>query len=430
MRPLGARPRHPRLAPEARLHRRPVSIDRSTCVRRQPSPLTSDAAKEKLASGARNVEIAPMPLAARSLTPRHYSRSARLKRRSSSGRAVHMNGRVEDAITGRMLSADPHIPDRTNPQSYNRYSYGNNNPLTFTDPSGFCTPAWACKQDAGSGLGQCRVCGGSDPGDAGVLAAEEATGDQLAGTDESDASISDSTVPGQPGYAAYQAQLQAGIYAALGYPGVYTGNASSDASSDSAPADNSSSTDVSSSNLAAMARGLNAAADNALADLTVPDDPPQTTPGSPNWSNTINALNDAVTAADLGNTAALCAGGVCAGAWQGMNGGWYPLAWGGNGSTGARSILLADTSGLSTAASYLFGANVLLNAASFSVAFINNDTFGEFGAAANTAVSLAGTFGGPLGKSFSLGYSASSLLIAPYVAPIAASGLCSITGKC
>ena len=35
----------------------------------------------------------------------------------------HMNGRVEDAVTGRMLSADPNIPDRTNPQSYNRYSY-------------------------------------------------------------------------------------------------------------------------------------------------------------------------------------------------------------------------------------------------------------------------------------------------------------------
>ena len=186
-----------------------------------------------------------------------------------------MNGRVEDSITGRMLSADPHVPDRSNPQSYNRYTYVNNNPLTATDPSGFCSPAWACKQDAGSGLGQCRVCGGSDPGDAGVLAAEEATGDQLAGTDESDASISDSTVPGQPGYAAYQAQLQAGIYAALGYPGVYTGNATSDpsassnASSDSAPADNSSSTDVSSSNLAAMAQGLNAAADAALADLSL-----------------------------------------------------------------------------------------------------------------------------------------------------------------
>jgi RHS repeat-associated protein len=49
----------------------------------------------------------------------------------------HMNGRVQDAITGRMLSADPHIPDRSNSQSYNRYTYVNNNPLTMVDPSGF-----------------------------------------------------------------------------------------------------------------------------------------------------------------------------------------------------------------------------------------------------------------------------------------------------
>jgi RHS repeat-associated protein len=49
----------------------------------------------------------------------------------------HMNGRVEDAIVGRFLSPDPHIPDPSNAQSYNRYSYVINNPLTLTDPSGF-----------------------------------------------------------------------------------------------------------------------------------------------------------------------------------------------------------------------------------------------------------------------------------------------------
>jgi RHS repeat-associated protein len=49
----------------------------------------------------------------------------------------HMNGRVEDAITGRMLSADPHIPGKANPQSYNRYTYVNNNPVTYGDPTGF-----------------------------------------------------------------------------------------------------------------------------------------------------------------------------------------------------------------------------------------------------------------------------------------------------
>ena len=54
---------------------------------------------------------------------------------------VHMNGRVADAETGRFLSADPFVahPDLT--QSYNRYSYVYNDPLTFTDPSGFCVEA-------------------------------------------------------------------------------------------------------------------------------------------------------------------------------------------------------------------------------------------------------------------------------------------------
>jgi hypothetical protein len=48
-----------------------------------------------------------------------------------------MNGRVEDAITGRFLSADPYIADQTGSQSYNRYSYVMNNPMTLTDPTGF-----------------------------------------------------------------------------------------------------------------------------------------------------------------------------------------------------------------------------------------------------------------------------------------------------
>jgi RHS repeat-associated protein len=49
----------------------------------------------------------------------------------------HMNGRVQDAITGRFLSPDPYIPNPGNTQSYNRYSYANNNPVTVVDPTGF-----------------------------------------------------------------------------------------------------------------------------------------------------------------------------------------------------------------------------------------------------------------------------------------------------
>lgn len=50
---------------------------------------------------------------------------------------IHMNGRVYDPMLGRFLSADPNVqfPDST--QGTNRYTYVNNNPLSYTDPSGF-----------------------------------------------------------------------------------------------------------------------------------------------------------------------------------------------------------------------------------------------------------------------------------------------------
>ncbi len=50
---------------------------------------------------------------------------------------IHMGGRVYDASIGRFLSADPHIQSPLNSQSLNRYSYTLNNPLSYTDPSGY-----------------------------------------------------------------------------------------------------------------------------------------------------------------------------------------------------------------------------------------------------------------------------------------------------
>lgn len=64
----------------------------------------------------------------------------------------HLNGRVEDSITGRFISADPLGIDPANTQSYNRYSYVLNNPLTHTDPSGFCY--------TGAPLARCLPYGG------------------------------------------------------------------------------------------------------------------------------------------------------------------------------------------------------------------------------------------------------------------------------
>ncbi len=50
---------------------------------------------------------------------------------------IDMKGRMYDPAVGRFLSADPTIQFHENSQSYNRYSYALNNPLRFTDPSGF-----------------------------------------------------------------------------------------------------------------------------------------------------------------------------------------------------------------------------------------------------------------------------------------------------
>jgi RHS repeat-associated protein len=50
---------------------------------------------------------------------------------------VHMNGRIYDPLVGRFMSADPFIQAPFELQSHNRYAYVMNNPLAFTDPSGY-----------------------------------------------------------------------------------------------------------------------------------------------------------------------------------------------------------------------------------------------------------------------------------------------------
>ena len=48
-----------------------------------------------------------------------------------------MNGRLYDPLVGRFLSVDPYIQNPGFTQEYNRYSYCLNNPLRYTDPSGY-----------------------------------------------------------------------------------------------------------------------------------------------------------------------------------------------------------------------------------------------------------------------------------------------------
>ncbi len=70
---------------------------------------------------------------------------------------IHMNGRVYDPQLGRFISADPYVTLPFDGQGFNRYAYALNNPLTFTDPSGFDPPP--CLESSSGNCAQITVVG-------------------------------------------------------------------------------------------------------------------------------------------------------------------------------------------------------------------------------------------------------------------------------
>jgi RHS repeat-associated protein len=84
---------------------------------------------------------------------------------------IHMNGRIYDPALARFMTADPFLQHPHNLQSYNRYSYVLNNPLAYTDPSGYLSlkgiftfltnPARTVAQNVSPQVGQALVAIGS-----------------------------------------------------------------------------------------------------------------------------------------------------------------------------------------------------------------------------------------------------------------------------
>jgi RHS repeat-associated protein len=62
----------------------------------------------------------------------------------------YLGARSYDVTLGRFVSADPVVPNPANPQSLNRYSYVLNNPLRYTDPTGY--------SEEGAALFGCDPC--------------------------------------------------------------------------------------------------------------------------------------------------------------------------------------------------------------------------------------------------------------------------------
>lgn len=71
--------------------------------------------------------------ALRTVTPRGFTGHEHIDHAG----IIHMNGRIYDASLGRFLQADPMVQAPENSQNLNRYSYVLNNPLSYTDPSGY-----------------------------------------------------------------------------------------------------------------------------------------------------------------------------------------------------------------------------------------------------------------------------------------------------
>ncbi|MFI6861537.1 polymorphic toxin type 43 domain-containing protein [Streptomyces sp. NPDC050421] len=79
-------------------------------------------------------------------------------------RLTHLGAREYDSVTGRFISVDP-VMDLADPQQANGYTYGNNNPISFSDPSGLC-PTDLCGYGTpkGDGSGEIIDDGPVDPG--------------------------------------------------------------------------------------------------------------------------------------------------------------------------------------------------------------------------------------------------------------------------
>lgn len=80
--------------------------------------------------------LASLPASTFDTTTRGYTGHEQL----DSVGLIHMNGRVYDPTLGRFLSPDQYVQYPHFSQSYNRYSYVLNNPLSYNDPGGELIP--------------------------------------------------------------------------------------------------------------------------------------------------------------------------------------------------------------------------------------------------------------------------------------------------
>ncbi|MDP2323111.1 MAG: RHS repeat-associated core domain-containing protein, partial [Gammaproteobacteria bacterium] len=264
---------------------------------------------------------------------------------------VHMQGRVYDPTLGRFLSPDPVLGRLGSPQSLNPYSYVENNPLAFVDPSGFATipvtgeiivattpyhppcPAVLC------GIYEGQLIGVDPPTAFPRHGVQEGVGSML-------------DYPAEAIANRYSAYANWWVQKARSQGGVGQGTQSAPAATD----DN----------------GQNS-----------PDEILVTTPHVADGT----AMSAGV--AEFAN--------VFDGQWLGNNGKWNSLSWGGNQWTGARSIALSNAEFWRAVTKGAFVVSAGVSVLDGIGAAGRGDGFGVAKAGSNISWAAAGTWGGPAG---------------------------------
>ncbi len=131
----GRHARRVRLRPSPRAISTPTISARSPSSPTRPAPWWSATATTPGASAASPTAPTTPPAASPARRTRGFTGQEEL----SDVGLVHLNGRVYDSADRAHDRAPiPMVPDPMNGQAWNRYSYVGNNPLAFTDPSGYC----------------------------------------------------------------------------------------------------------------------------------------------------------------------------------------------------------------------------------------------------------------------------------------------------
>jgi RHS repeat-associated protein len=282
---------------------------------------------------------------------------------------VNMRGRLYDPHLGRFVSADPFVSEPLNPQGFNRYSYVQNRPLNFVDPSGF--DEQGSEGDTGDPPPDSGSSGGSAPSE--PPPTETLDEVVITGTDVPTASFSDVSAP--PGVASSGGGDTASNPGAIEMSGY---DPSVPAQSSGRPQDpgNAPTTTTQATEAPVPPGGASVAPGSNGSDSNGGPVASNSGPRLVQWNPNVYAagsdqdkistlLGLPVGSAGLGagiaeHTAPFFL--VQGGKWRGLNGNWYSLGWGGNGATGARSLALEGSRWASAFGKGLFyvGAGISL----------------------------------------------------------------------